>query len=330
MTTAAASTNPAAARSDLESLFLYMRDFELAFLTGDWSVLEPHFHEDARHRIDGGGLPLGSGGDGRAAVLAGLAAGVDAVDRRFDVRIPEIVEGPATREDGVWMRFALTLRRAGLPDLRIDGEHLAAFRDGRIASLDEKVAPGEPARVAAYLAENGAMLKAPGSAFAPPAAAADFDTLNDAMGRSLVRCYGAAKSEQNGNAALAVCDAGFSIDTVAFGIRSRDREETRGQLGAFFAAFPDYRVTLEGFATSTGIVTCWGRVRLTFGGDFLSHRATGRTAELPIFCVFEVGGGMLASERFFFDLAAFCEQIGVPVAALSSDLRSLQGVGMAA
>lgn len=330
MTTAAALTDPAPRRSDLESLFLYMRDFELAFMTGDWSVLESHFHEDACHRIDGGGLPLGSGGDGRAAVIAGLAAGVDAVDRRFDVRIPEIVEGPVTRDDGVWMRFALTLRRAGLPDLRIDGEHLATFRDGRIASLREKVAAEDPARVAAYLADNAAMLKAPGSAFAPPANAADFEALNDAMGRSLVRCYGGAKSEQDVEAALAVCDAGFSIDTVAFGIRSRDREDTRMQLGAFFAAFPDYRVTLEGFATGAGIVTCWGRVRLTFGGDFLGFRATGRSAELPIFCVFEVGGGVIASERFFFDLAALGEQIGVPVAGLSAGLQSLRDAGMAA
>jgi hypothetical protein len=100
-----------AAPSDLERLFHYMRDFEMAFLSGQWSLLDAHFREDARHTIDGGGGPLGSGGHGREAVVAGLRGGVEAIDRRFDVRIPEIVEGPVTRGDAVWMRFALTLRR---------------------------------------------------------------------------------------------------------------------------------------------------------------------------------------------------------------------------
>jgi len=316
--------------SDLERLFRYMRDFEIAYLTGDFAVIERHFHEDAIHEIGGGGAPIGSGGVGRAAIIAGLRAGVDAVDRRFDARIPEILEGPQMRSDGIWMRFALRLRRAGLPELCIHGEHLAEYRGGRIAGLRERVADGEPARVAAYLAEHHARLRAAGSPFAPITSAADMEALDAATGRSLVRCYGAAKSEQDTDAALTVCSDGFSIDTVAFGIASRDREETRLHLQSFFLAFPDYAVTLEGFATSPGIVSCWGTARLTFGGDFLGHRATGRTAELPIFCVFETAAGTLASERFFFDLAALCEQIEVPVAALQSGLRTLREAAVAA
>ncbi len=329
MTTAAASIQPESTTSDLLSCFAYMRAFEVAWLMDDWSAIEPCFHDDARHVIDGGALPLGVGGVGRDAVVAGLRAGVNAIDRRFDTRIPEIVVGPVTRGDGVWMRFALTLRRAGLPDLQIDGEHLAVFRDGRIAELREKVAPGEAARVAAYLADHDAALRTPGSSFEPPSAE-DAALLEAAMGRSLVRCYGGAKSEQDTDAALAVCDPGFSIDTVAFGLRSRDREDTRSQLAAFFFSFPDYRVTLDGFATSPGIVTCWGHARMTFRGDFLGHRATGRSADLPIFCVFEVGGGTIASERFFFDMASLCEQIDVPVAALSAGLRTIRESSAAA
>ncbi|HXC50240.1 MAG TPA: ester cyclase [Candidatus Limnocylindrales bacterium] len=324
MTTAAArSTEPNETPSDLLSLFGYMRDFEVAYVMDEWSVLEPHFHEDAIHRIDGGALPLGVGGTGREAVIAGLRAGVNAVDRRFDARIPEIVDGPVTRDDGIWMRFELTLRRAGVPDLVVHGEHLARYRDGRIEALSEKVAPGEAARVAAFLVEHDGALRPAGSAFAPPSTG-DAALLEAAMGRSLVRCYGGAKSEQDAAAALAVCDPGFSIETIAFGITSRDREDTHAQLEAFFAAFPDYRVTLEGFATGPGVVTCWGRARMTFGGDFLGYRATGRSADAAIFCVFGLAGGTLASERFFFDLAAFCDQIGVPVAELSTSLGLLR------
>jgi hypothetical protein len=316
--------------SDLERLFHYMRDFEMAWLTGQWSMLDAHFHEDARHTIAGGGEPIGTGGVGRAAIVAGLRAGVEAIDSRFDVRIPEIVEGPVTREDGVWMRFALTLRRAGLPDLRIDGEHLARYRGDRIELLAEKVAPDAASRAAAYLAEHAARLKPAGSPFAPPLLDADAAALEAATGRSLVRCYGGAKSERDTGAALAVCDDGFWIETIAFGLTSADREDTRMQLGAFFQTFPDYAVTLEGFATAPGIVTCWGRARMTFAGDFLGHAATGRTADLPIFCVFGMAGPAIASERFFFDLAAFCEQIGLPVADMTAALASLRGQAVAA
>ena len=100
----------------LERCFQYMRAFEVACLGGDWSVLDPHFCPDAIHTIAGGG-PLSGRAVGRDAVIAGLRGGVDGLDRRFDLRIPEIIDGPVTREDGVWMRFRLTLRRAGVPDL---------------------------------------------------------------------------------------------------------------------------------------------------------------------------------------------------------------------
>jgi len=312
-------TNP----SPLEHLFRYLRAFEVAYLSGDWTVLDAHFSETARHRVEGGG-PFGSGGVGRAAVIAGLRAGVDAIDRRFDLRIPEVTLGPVTRGDGVWMRFALTLRRAGIPDLRVEGTDLMVLRDGRIEALEERLAPGDAEKVEAYLAEFGERLRPAGSPFALPATAADREQLDAAIGRSLVRCYGAAKSQQDVDAALSLCSEDFSIETVAFGVASQDRKQTEQQLALFFRTFPDYAVTLEGFATGAGTVACWGRARMTFDGDFLGQRATGKTADLPIFCVFACEGGVLRSERFFFDLAALCEQIEVPVANLSDALRPLR------
>lgn len=52
-------------------------------------------------------------------------------DPGFDARIPEILEGPLTRPDGIWTRFALVLRRAGVPELRLEGAHLTVYADGR-------------------------------------------------------------------------------------------------------------------------------------------------------------------------------------------------------
>lgn len=309
----------------LERLFHYMRAFEVACLSGDWSVLDSHFCEDAVHTVANGG-PLSGRTDGRAAVIAGLRADVERIDRRFDLRIPEVIEGPVTRADGVWMRFRLTLRRAAVPDLVLEGDHLATYRDGAIAQLSERLGDGIGERVAAYLAAWGDHLRPAGSAFAPPREGADREALDAAIGRTLVRCYGAAKSEQDARAALAMCSEDFSIDTVAFGIASRDRKETEQHLALFFQSFPDYAVTLEGFANGPGHVACWGRVQMSFAGDLLGLRATGKRAELPVVCLMATSDGVLRSERFFFDLAALCEQIDVPVATLSAKLRPLRAM----
>lgn len=300
-----------------------MRAFEVAFVTGNWSVLDPHFCANAVHTVANGGSLTGRS-DGRDAVIAGLRADVDRIDRRFDVRIPEVVAGPVTRDDGVFMRFRLTLRRAGVPDLVLEGDHLATYRDGAIATLAERLADGVGERVDAYLDAWDDALRPAGAPFALPQQDADREALESAFGRSLVRCYGAAKSEQDVGAALAVCSEDFSIDTVAFGIASRDRKETEQHLALFFRSFPDYRVKLDGFANGPGHVACWGRARVTFGGDFLNVRATGKSADLPIFCVMAVRDGQLTSERFFFDLASLCEQIDVPVETLSAALRPLR------
>ena len=315
--------------TDLERFFAYARAFELAVVSDDFSVIEPFFADDAYHDVVDGG-PFGSGARGGRAVAADLRDSVLRVDRRFDVRIAEMIAGPTPRPDGVWMRFALTLRRRGLPELRVEGDHLVRYRGGGIVAIEERLPAGTGARVAAYLAEHDAALRPAGAPFAPPAEQADLDALAAATTRSLVRAYGSAKSAQDIGAALAVCGDGFSIETVAFGIASRDRADTADQLAVFFQAFPDYGVSIEGFATGEGVVTCWGRARMTFAGGFPGIAPTGRTAELPFFCVFGCDGMQLTYERFFFDLAALCDGIGVPVEQLSALLRQIRGEAVAA
>jgi len=307
--------------SDLERFFGYVRAFELANLSGNWGLLEPCFSEDACHLVDDGGV-LGGDDHGRAAVIDGLRDSVYRNDRRFDVRIPEILEGPLVRPDGIWMRWALGFRRAGLPELRVEGDHLAVYGGGRIRRLEERVAPGAAQRVAAYLAEHGAALRPEAS---PPAlpAGAELRDLEAATGRSLVRCYAAAKSRQDAGAALSLCSDDFVLETPAFGTRAASRAEAAAQLAVFFRAFPDYGVELEGFAEGEGVVATWGRARMSFRGELLGYPPTGKTADLPVFCLMGCAGGALRSERFFFDRAELCEQIGLPAAALGEALSRL-------
>ena len=126
--------------------------------------------------------------------------------------------------------------------------------------------------------------------------------------RALIVEYAKAKSRADTDGALAVCHESFFIDTVPFGIASRDKSETAAHLHAFFAAFPDYgvRVDDKDIVFGEDRAACWGSATLSLKGDFGPIAATGRRAEIPIFCVFTFRDGLLASERFFFDLAMLC------------------------
>ncbi len=143
-----------------------------------------------------------------------------------------------------------------------------------------------------------------------------------------VRRYAAAKSRQDVAGALAVCTDDFVLDTVGFGIRGVGRETVAAQLGIFFTTFPDYAVTIDGEAVSddTTAVTCWGTWRATMRGALGTFAATNAACAVPFVCVCEIRDGRLAAERFFFDVAALCEQLNLPVAAVVAELRAFRDV----
>jgi len=144
--------------------------------------------------------------------------------------------------------------------------------------------------------------------------------------RGLVLTYAEAKSRQDVPAALALCHPSFTIETIPFRIESRDRDETAAHLSLFFSVFPDYAAETQGLARDGGQLAWWGRVRMTFGGDLPGIEATGRTATLPAFSVFDVCDDRLARERFFFDLAMLCDGIGVRVETWSAALAAIRAV----
>lgn len=166
----------------------YAQTFEQVVASDQWSLLDPMFSDDAVHTVDAGG-PFATDDRGRAAVIAGLRRTVEAIDLRFDVRIPEIVDGPRCGGDRVWMRFRLRLRRAGLPELCVEGDHLTVHAaDGRIAELRESLAPGHAQLAADYLAQHDAALRPVGSRFAPVARPDDLRDLQTALETTLARC----------------------------------------------------------------------------------------------------------------------------------------------
>jgi predicted ester cyclase len=250
-------------------------------------------------------------------VIDGLRRSVAALDRRFAVRVPEVLAGPLRRDDGgLWMHWRMTFRQPGLPELAVEGEHVAHYDGGAIARLDERLLDGTDARANAYLAEHAAALRPAAS----PPAVLDADAarrFRRATLRTFVRAYAAAKSQADAEGALALCAPDFAIETIPFGTASRDRAETAKHLALWFTAFPDYRAETEGLAVTGDQVAWWGRISLTALGPVLGHPPTGKHAELPAFSIFDFRGGELLRERFFFDLPGFCRQLELPLEALA-------------
>jgi len=138
----------------------YAAAFEQAYATDDWSVLDSHFTVDAVYETIAG-PPFGTRCEGVSAIKTFFAEAVNGFDRRFDTRSVEILEGPVERDDGtVWIRWAATYTRAGLPALRMEGVETATFAGDRIVRLEDRIPSAESEAVVQYLSTHGAALKA--------------------------------------------------------------------------------------------------------------------------------------------------------------------------
>lgn len=144
--------------------------------------------------------------------------------------------------------------------------------------------------------------------------------------------YGEAKSRQDIATALSACTPDFVLETVPFGTIAKGRDEVAYDLAVFFELFPDYEFLCEGTAEGAdGSVVVWGRACLTWTGR-LPKVITGsslvrlprRRIEVPATAVYDVRGGLLARERFVFDMNAFCRQLGLPTAIVLRMLRSVE------
>lgn len=142
----------------IERYLAYAAAFEEAYASDNWSKLEPFFTEDAVYAFVAP-APFGGEYKGRAAVLAQFKNSVNSLDRRFDSRAVEALEGPSEKDGKVWMRWAATYTLAGAPDCRMEGEERAVFSGDRISRLEDSMTDAEAGRLGAYFAQHGAKLK---------------------------------------------------------------------------------------------------------------------------------------------------------------------------
>jgi predicted ester cyclase len=128
-----------------------------------------------------------------------------------------------------------------------------------------------------------------------------------------------AKSRQDVPAALKLLHADMVLESP-FGTRAVGLAENERVLTRFFVSFPDYEVTLDGHAADEETLVCWGTARMTMTGDRFGVVPNGRRAELPVFIQFTFADGLIAGERFFFDLSELCAQSGVSTDAVRRTL----------
>jgi predicted ester cyclase len=144
--------------------------------------------------------------------------------------------------------------------------------------------------------------------------------MDDGQMFALAQALAVAKSRQDVPAALALLHPEMVLEAPAFGSSARGRAENERALTRFFATFPDYDVALEGHASDGRTLVCWGRVRMTMTGDRFGAEPNGRRAALPVHIRFTFADELIASERFYFDLAALCAQSGVSTDAVQRTL----------
>ena len=136
---------------------VYAAAFEKAYVSDDWSVVEPFFTEDATYHIDLD-PPMGGCIEGRAAILAYFKDSLDGFDRKFDSRDLALLEGPKEDGESVWVRGRATYRAAGVPDFVLELEETAHFEGDRIRRLEDCYDSAMKQQISAYLNEHGAKL----------------------------------------------------------------------------------------------------------------------------------------------------------------------------
>jgi predicted ester cyclase len=137
---------------------------------------------------------------------------------------------------------------------------------------------------------------------------------------ALAQALAVAKSRQDLPAAMKLFHEDMLLEAPAFGTKARGLAENERTLTRLFQSFPDYNVVLQGHAANDDALVCWGLVQMTMTGNRFGVVPNGRRAELPVFILFSFRDGLIAQERFFFDLSSLCAQSGVSTDAVRRNI----------
>jgi steroid delta-isomerase-like uncharacterized protein len=89
-----------------------------------------------------------------------------------------------------------------------------------------------------------------------------------------------------------------------------DGEQAVGELlSGIFKGFPDFTVDIAKTYHSEDAVVLEMKMKGTHLGDWAGFKATGRSMDVPIVCIFEFEGDRLTCEKVYFDMATLVNQL---------------------
>ena len=127
---------------------------------------------------------------------------------------------------------------------------------------------------------------------------------------------GIAKNRQDVAAALAFMHQDIELTSPAWGAVARGKEENAAILTHFFANYPDYNVSFEGYVADKDHFVGWGTVRMTMAAtasDAKGMSPNGRPVTIPVTIRMTFKDGLIATEHFMCDLAQIAAQSGISI-----------------
>jgi hypothetical protein len=146
--------------TDLIATFgAYAAAFEKAFAADDWTLIEPHFCDDATSIVEGVPAALAGPFRGRDAVIASLRDSVRSFDYRFASRAPRLLGAPRRVPAGVYIEYVVRYETPDGLGFELCGDELDLFRDGRIDVHRERLLNGD--EMGAFMARHADRLLPP-------------------------------------------------------------------------------------------------------------------------------------------------------------------------
>ena len=140
--------------SNIPRFAAYAAAFEKAYESDDWTEVESFFAPDAVYEA-GGEFFLGGHFEGRKAIVDYFRAILDGLDRRFESRELELLEGPTEDGETVRIRGSAHYRAAGVPDLVLVLDEFVTFDGNQIVRLEDRYDDAMKQQMLAYLAAHG-------------------------------------------------------------------------------------------------------------------------------------------------------------------------------
>ena len=114
---------------------------------------------------------------------------------------------------------------------------------------------------------------------------------------------------------LAVADQLFTADFIDHDADDPDGhlsgvEGARAEVGAFLAAFPDMRVTVDDLIAEGEKVVLRGTLRGTHGGDLQGLPPTGKQVTIWAWQTYRLSGGKIAEAWLHVDRLGLLQQVG--------------------